>query len=350
MKSIFIFFFVLIPQFIFSQNKLIDLKENNKHKEEINFKIISIIDARQDKIIGIMPLKKSKKVQTFEFKESLENVMGNFVSKNFSAKKNDDDISIEIVTLNTILENENEKNSLLKFNYSCDFYRITNAGKQLLYNFKASNSIRPSAEPKKILESFITRALNKSIEEFNKSFKTNDGWKNEAQPMNVKMKVNVQQNKILDGDSIACEKGTILKIENFTAPVLEDEKDIAYSDIQLFYKLNAIEDENVINLNIDIKAIFKQSKSWAKNQEKGSNWLAHQQNIFDLTTIYSNKLFNQTKATTFSPGKYKVEMNTLYNKILVEYKKDVDLYLEETNFGENASQIETWKNKIAAIQ
>lgn len=348
MKHLLLFFIVLIPQILFAQNKLIDLKENNKHKQELNFKIKSISDSRKEKIIGIMPLKKSKKVQTFEFKENLENVLENFVSKNFTSNNNDDEILIDIVELNNILENENEKNSLFKFNYACDFYRITNSGKQLLYKFNASNSIRPSSEPKKVLESFIARALNKSIEEFNKSYKTNDGWKNEAQPMNIKMKVNVQKNNILAGDSIACERETNLKIENFNAPVLEDEKDISFSDIHIFYKLTAEEDDKEINLNIDIKGVFKQSKSWAKNQEKGSNWLAHQQNIFEITAIYTNKLFNQTKAKTFSPGTYKMEMNTLYNKLMVEYNKEIDKYLEETNFGENALQITVWATALAA--
>ena len=94
-----------------------------------------------------------------------------------------------------------------------------------------------------------------------------------------------------------------------------------------------------------VKTFFHRKLSCILAEEKTPTMLRYYQALFDLYETQSRKLRKTLKETKlgFEPEKVFQEK---YNLALKELDERVDLYMEETETGENSAEIERWEKII----
>lgn len=101
------------------------------------------------------------------------------------------------------------------------------------------------------------------------------------------------------------------------------------------------------NLNFEVKAVFFPKGSKKKAKKKSVELLKHEQGHFDITEIFARKLRQTLQNKTYrnykSIGK---EVDKIYNKNNMAWRKFQNLYDKETDHSKNKAEQLEWNTKI----
>ena len=97
-------------------------------------------------------------------------------------------------------------------------------------------------------------------------------------------------------------------------------------------------------LKVKVESVFSSNESWTKNK-KSERLLFHEQLHFDITEIYARRLRKELKDL---PGACSApeRINAVTDRIFEEWKKQEDVYDQQTDHGLNQEQMKIWATKI----
>jgi predicted secreted Zn-dependent protease len=90
--------------------------------------------------------------------------------------------------------------------------------------------------------------------------------------------------------------------------------------------------------------VFYPHKSWTK--VKTNHILAHEQGHFDISQLFTRKLYKELKAYKFRPETVDRDVQAIYQRITQEQAAYQNLYDKETNYSRNAAGQESWLQRI----
>lgn len=94
-----------------------------------------------------------------------------------------------------------------------------------------------------------------------------------------------------------------------------------------------------------VEAVFDRNSSFAAKNEQTAQMLQYYQVLFDLHESESRKLRKEFKETKFGLDPEKI-FQEKYNAAQKKLDERTELYMEETETGENAAEIEKWSKMI----
>ena len=97
-------------------------------------------------------------------------------------------------------------------------------------------------------------------------------------------------------------------------------------------------------LKLKVESVFSTNESWSKNK-KSERLLFHEQLHFDITEIYARRLRKELMALPDACTKSD-EINKITDRIFAEWKKQEEIYDQETNHGLNETTMKIWKEKV----
>jgi len=347
MKRICLLIFSLCLSIVaFGQSEIsVDLEQWKGKKQSIPFKIVEIQDNRiKTEVLGKIKIAKNRD-KTIRLARPAEQIFENFMRKNYSqGRELDIRMEIERIEIKEVELKKNKKMPALYF--ACKFYKNDNSMAEPLYSFTARNTIPKKNALKLALTNYLGRATTAAIANFKKSYQKHPEWlKANINTPTVKIDKSIYYNQFEGGDTIAIDGKHNLTLADFAGVVAENEKDDAYSSLTLSYALVAEDSKKKIKVAIYPKLYFLRSRSWAKKDSK-TNWLAHQQLLFDLASYHGLQFKKALQAKTLSAGYYKAEINKIYNAISADYNNEMDQLQAETQYGTNAAKETEWKSKV----
>ena len=147
--------------------------------------------------------------------------------------------------------------------------------------------------------------------------------------------------KKLKGDTIVWQKDSLLTREDFKGRVTKQWAGCCVT----FLMVEPVESNG--NMLFSVQAVFVKSKS---NIIQNSDYiLKHEQLHFDICELYARKLRKMLLETDFTKVKnIQHEIQTMYNKVNLEYAKYQRKYDEDTNHGENPAKQKIWIDDVAS--
>jgi len=98
-------------------------------------------------------------------------------------------------------------------------------------------------------------------------------------------------------------------------------------------------------LKVKVESVFSPKESWSKNKDS-EKLLFHEQLHFDITEIYARRL--RRELSTLKGACDNPELiNKVTDRIFEEWKKQEDIYDQETNHGLEPEKMKTWTSKVA---
>ena len=152
-----------------------------------------------------------------------------------------------------------------------------------------------------------------------------------------KEKLNVKK---LKNDTIIWQKDSLLTREDFKGKVTKEWAGCCVAAIMI------VPNESDGNMLFSVQAVFIKSKS---NIIQTSDYiLKHEQLHFDICELFARKLRKMMLETDFTKVKTIIhEIQTMYNKINMEYAKFQEKYDKDTNHGENPAKQKVWSDDVA---
>lgn len=321
----------------------IDLAQWKGKVAKVPFNINSIKDGRVHPMqIGTINIKRGKK-KRIDFESNSEVMIQQFIDKNFDeGQELNIRLKIERLSIEEVLNKKNKK--MTAFVFACAFYKENDSVS--IYSFNARNSIPKKNALKLSMTNYIGRAITSAIVNFKKSYKRHPEWR-KGPSIGPQIKINKELifNSFVGGDTIGLSGNYNLSSSDFAGIYGEDEADNAYSYFMITYGLDSKDKGKEITLKITTKAYFLRSKSWAK-KTADTQWLNHQQLLFDLASYHALSLKKQLEEKEFTAGFYKAEANKIYNKVSAAYFDEMDALQAETQYGENSEKAALWRAKV----
>jgi len=146
--------------------------------------------------------------------------------------------------------------------------------------------------------------------------------------------------KKLKNDTIIWQKDSLLSREDFKGRVTKQWAGCCAT----FLMVEPVETDG--NILFSVQAVFIKSKS---NIIQTSDYiLKHEQLHFDICELYARKLRKMMTETDFKKVKnIQHEIQTMYNKVNMEFGKYENKYDEDTNHGENPAKQKVWSDDVA---
>jgi len=157
------------------------------------------------------------------------------------------------------------------------------------------------------------------------------GYAQKSQPVNLKK---------LKNDTIIWQKDSLLTQADFKGKVTKQWAGCCATFLMVEPK------ETNGNIIFSVQAVFIKSKS---NIIKTSEYiLKHEQLHFDICELFARKLRKEMLETDFTKVKnIQHVIQTMYNKINMEYAKYEEKYDQDTNHGENPAKQKVWEDDVA---
>ena len=143
-----------------------------------------------------------------------------------------------------------------------------------------------------------------------------------------------------DVDSINWRNRRILTWTDFKGSPVSTAPNAALTSTSILINYQYNDDSFQFNLN----CVFYPHKSWTK--VKSGNILAHEQGHFDISQLYTRKLFKALKEYKFRPATVDRDVQEIYQRITNEQADYQKLYDTETNYSRNAAGQEEWVKRI----
>lgn len=130
--------------------------------------------------------------------------------------------------------------------------------------------------------------------------------------------------------------------DDFKSPADEKESLHAMTSTNIAVKANCTGNQ----MRFDVKCVFVTKDSWTKNRVS-HKLLTHEQMHFDLTEIHARLLRQKLNESASFCGTSKVRLDPIVEKHFDDWKKEQDLYDQETNHGLQDEKQKVWEEKIS---
>jgi len=348
MKIYFFILCMLIGNQMFAKNKpiIIKLESNDTAKIQLPYTLSEVLFAEQSSdTIGYLS-NKSDPTPLTAILQNRKKTFETYLSNSYSSEKKGSNIALRISRLNINPIEATKFSPTDTFHFECEFLRIQNGEKELLYTFKAKNLLGSYNQPELILSNYIKRALRSAIDQFSQTFLKNNHWNVLADTSTSLVQTSALLNQFNSNDSIACSKKRNIQYEDFNNNKVNDStKSAGHARLILTYAAQSEEKEGKLYLTIHTKAFLDKTRSWINPKVNDPNFITYQQLHFDLCTYYGWKLNNAFRSTHFTYGEFKSELNQVYNTIYSEYTHQRKILQDETNSGQNLTKMNEWKSK-----
>jgi hypothetical protein len=98
------------------------------------------------------------------------------------------------------------------------------------------------------------------------------------------------------------------------------------------------------SVTFQLKCVFHPEKSWVR--VNSPHILAHEQGHFDISQLFTRKLFKSLSEYDFKPGSVDKDVKTIYQQVATEQSAYQELYDQETNYSRNKEVQLSWQEKI----
>jgi hypothetical protein len=149
-------------------------------------------------------------------------------------------------------------------------------------------------------------------------------------------------NSMVVSDEIAWKASRRLTWNDFKAPA--DNKDPLHALTATNIDMKAKCEDG--ELKVKVESVFSANESWSKNK-KSDRLLFHEQLHFDITEIYARRLRKELKSLKNACDNSEM-INKIADRVFEEWKRQEDLYDQETNHGIDQVKMKIWTEKIAA--
>lgn len=158
--------------------------------------------------------------------------------------------------------------------------------------------------------------------------------------MNLFLILPAKESEAKDADSINWRNRRTLTWSDFKAAPVQTAPNAALTSTSILinYRYN---DES---LQFNLICVFYPHKSWTK--VKTNHILAHEQGHFDISQLFTRKLYKELKAYKFKPETVDRDVQEIYQRITQEQADYQNLYDKETNYSRNAAGQESWSQRI----
>lgn len=306
---------------MFAKNKLIKIKleSNDTAKIQLPYTISEVLFAEHlSDTIGYLS-NKSDPTPFTAILQNRKNAFESYLKNSYSSEKKGSNIVLRITTLNINPIESTKFSPSDTFRFECEFHRIINNEKELLYTLKAKNLIGSFNQPELVLSNYIKRALHSAIDQFSQTFILKNRWNVLADTSTSLVKTTVLLNQFSSNDSIACSKNRNIQYNDFNNTKVNDStKSAGHARLILTCAAQSEEKEKEFFLTIHTKVFLDKTRSWINPKVNNPNFISYQQLHFDLCTYYGWKLKNAFRTTQFTYGEFKSELNQVYNSIYTE--------------------------------
>jgi hypothetical protein len=110
------------------------------------------------------------------------------------------------------------------------------------------------------------------------------------------------------------------------------------------FETNNVTAGNKVKINVFNN--FYPTKSWARNEEKDTHILAHEQGHFDICELYTRKL-RERMACAQVDASCLSKLKVIYRELQKEYEARQELYEDQTNHGLIYAEQNRWQNDIS---
>jgi hypothetical protein len=141
-------------------------------------------------------------------------------------------------------------------------------------------------------------------------------------------------------ESINWRNRRILSWADFKAAPVQTAPNAALTSTSILINYRYDDESLQFNLN----CVFYPHKSWTK--VKTSHILAHEQGHFDISQLYTRKLYQELKAYKFREETVDKDIQSIYQRITQEQAAYQQLYDTETNYSRNAAGQANWSQRI----
>lgn len=101
---------------------------------------------------------------------------------------------------------------------------------------------------------------------------------------------------------------------------------------------------NEESLQFHLNCVFYPYKSWTKVTTP--HILAHEQGHFDISQLFTRKLYKELKEYDFKPRSVEADIQAIYQRITAEQAAYQNLYDKESNFSRDAEGQKAWLVRI----
>ncbi|KYP12925.1 DUF922 domain-containing protein [Flavihumibacter sp. CACIAM 22H1] len=101
---------------------------------------------------------------------------------------------------------------------------------------------------------------------------------------------------------------------------------------------------NTESLQFRLNCVFYPHKSWTKVNTQ--QILAHEQGHFDISQLYTRKLYHALTAYRFNAASVEKDIQAIYQRITNEQAAYQNLYDKETNYSRDAAAQQSWIERI----
>lgn len=355
MRILFSLFFISLTLGCFAQlqKSEIRLTPIDIKKKEIPFYIQNVQFQLSSDTIATVYSKKKKGTILFTLpQKNKESTFTTFFENQYTQNKDGAPISMIVKKLEVTPIKKGEFNPKDQFQFECDFIKGNDPDQDLLYTFRAKNEFGTFEDAETVLNNYVTRVLNSAIEQFKATFNNRVDWQEDYTkgklPNSKPIKVNCVYNKINSSDSVACTSQKKIDWSLFQ----ENKKaknENGNAKYVLTYKALSEETSKQLKLDIYVYSFLNKKLSWKPEGTQNENWLAYQQGLFDISSIFGLRLQKEMKNHTYSLGEYRTELNKIYNDLMKEYLTMTKQYSEETKNGSLPDKMKEWISKIGKM-
>lgn len=139
---------------------------------------------------------------------------------------------------------------------------------------------------------------------------------------------------ILHGQRIVWKEDVKLKWSNFKSKINNQRGNnvVAYTNCGWVYSV--VKSTNPKSpVKITIETVFNEDKSWKDVKHINDYVLAHEQKHFDIAEVFARKLRKEVYEKIKTSGDYNKYFQSIYNKILNDYRKFQVSYDKDTKNG-----------------
>ena len=316
--------------------KTILLKQQHVSFAPKGYYISDVADDRPDNSIGTLNEGGSSK------RLVLQNGAGvsikSFIERNVSQDKGTQPIVLHISKID-IAARKTGATSQVEGSTTFAFYA---AGKRVAeYSGKGRGQV--DADPADFIESFIRKAVENDLKEFDNWWAQHRGEIATADAV----KVNVTIGRTTDKPNmIVYSLHRPLSIADFEGPAEGQIQEMAatYSGIGMGYTSQTQNGQVV--LNVTVTPYFDRSGSWFKEEGKNARVLAHEQAHFDITGIKACELAEAIRNASFTQENYEKLMTELQKQNNKDANEEEALYDSETNHGIIEDKQIEWQNRL----
>lgn len=150
------------------------------------------------------------------------------------------------------------------------------------------------------------------------------------------------------GQKVEWQEGKKLVWDNFKSKINNQRgKDIvAYTHCGWVYSV--VKSSNPKgSAKINVETVFNEDKSWKDTERINDYVLNHEQKHFDIAEIYARKIRKEVDGKIKTSGDYDRYFQTIYNRILKDYKNFQALYDGVTEHGMNKEKQEEYNTLIS---